>query len=223
MANEQATGATALSQILHDRSLRLAAALAVAVAIPVAVLFYFQFRSLNAIEETSSVVLRQLSKDTADSLTRTIDESLKAVQIRVFLRITAARAEPLDLAFIEPVFVENLEASPFAEAFYVYSEVTPPRYAGRLLVVDRETPVPSEISISRRFREDPDAAAVLVPLIKELARQRRAIVLFKTTLDGREKYIQVQVRWNNAARDVMTSFLAVAVDAERLRTDYFPA
>jgi signal transduction histidine kinase len=223
MANEKATGPTALAQILHDRSLRLAAGLAVAVAIPVAVLFYFQFRSLNAIEETSSVVLRQLSKDTADSLTRTIDESLKSVQIRVFLRITAARVEPLDLAFIEPVFVQNLEASPFAEAFYVYSEVTPPRYAGRLLVVDRNSPVPSEIPISGRFREDPDAAAVLVPLIKELALQRRAIVLFKTTLEGREKYIQVQVRWNNAARDVMTSFLAVAVDAERLRTDYFPA
>ena len=223
MANEKATGPTALSQILHDRSLRLAAGLAVAVAIPVAVLFYFQFRSLNALEETSSVVLRQLSKDTADSLSKTIDESLKAVQIRVFLRITAARVEPLDLASIEPVFVENLEASPFAEAFYVYSEVTPPRYAGRLLVVDRETPVPSEIPITGRFREDPHAAAVLVPRIKELARQRRAIVLFKTMLDGREKYIQVQVRWNNAARDVMTSFLAVAVDSGQLRTDYFPA
>jgi signal transduction histidine kinase len=223
MAKEKAAGPTALSQILHDRSLRFAAALAIAVAIPVAVLFYFQSRSLNAIEETSSVVLRQLSKDTADSLTKTIDEALKAVQIRVFLRITAARVEPLDLSFIEPVFVENLEASPFAEAFYVYSEVTPPRYAGRLLVIDRQPPVPSEVPPSGRFRVDSDAAAVLVPRIKELARQRRAIVLFKTTLEGREKYIQVQVRWNNAARDVMTSFLAVAVDAERLRTDYFPS
>jgi signal transduction histidine kinase len=222
MANGQATGPTALSQILHDRSLRLAATLAVAVAIPVAVLFYFQFRSLNAIEETSSVVLRQLSKDTVDSLTRTIDESLKAVQIRVFLRVGAARVEPLDLPFIEAVFVENLEASPFVEAFYVYSEVTPPRHAGRLLMIDRQPPVPSEIAVSSRFREDPDVAAALVPRIKELARQRRAIVLFKTTLEGREKYIQVQVRWNNAARDVMTSFLAVAVDVERLRTEYFP-
>src|SRR5687768_12651837 len=123
MANDKATRPTAFSQVLHDRSLRFAATLAVAVAIPVAVLFYFQFRSLNAIEETSSVVLRQLSADTVDSLTKTIDESLKAVQIRVFLRVGAARVEPLDLPFIEAVFVENLQASPFVEAFYVYSEV----------------------------------------------------------------------------------------------------
>src|ERR687893_2023558 len=100
MATDKATRPTAFSQILDDRSLRLAATLAVAVAIPVAVLFYFQFRSLHAIEETSSVVLRQLSKDTVDSLTRTIDESLKAIQIRVFLRVGAARVEPLDLPFI---------------------------------------------------------------------------------------------------------------------------
>jgi signal transduction histidine kinase len=222
MADEKATGPSVLSQLLHDRSIRLAALLAIAVAIPVAVLFYFQFRSLNAIDQTSGVVLRQLSKDTADSLTKTIDEALKAPQIRVILRIPQARMEPLDLAFIEPIFVENLRFSPFIDAFYVWSEVTPPRFAGRLLVADREPPVPGEIAPSSRLREDPDAAAVLVPRIRELSLQRRAIVLFRGRLDGREKYIQVQVRWNNAARDVMTSFLALVVDAERLRTEYFP-
>ena len=57
-----------LGQFLSDRGVRLAAGLAVVVAIPVAVLFYFQFRSLNDLEATSAVVLRQLSSDTADSL-----------------------------------------------------------------------------------------------------------------------------------------------------------
>ena len=55
-------------QLWHDRGIRLAAGLAVVVAIPMAVLFYFQFRSLNDIEKTSTTVLRRLSSDTADSL-----------------------------------------------------------------------------------------------------------------------------------------------------------
>ena len=56
------------SQVLVDRGVRLAAAWRSSIAIPVAVLFYFQFRSLNDLETTSAVVLRQLSCDTADSL-----------------------------------------------------------------------------------------------------------------------------------------------------------
>src|ERR1700741_4812627 len=123
MANDKATGPTALSQILHDRSLRLAAGLAVAVAIPVAVLFYFQFRSLNAIEDTSSVVLRQLSKDTADGLATSIEGALKAPHIQVLLAFSQAPPEPVDLAWIEPVFIQNLEASPFVDAFYVWTTV----------------------------------------------------------------------------------------------------
>ncbi len=62
-----------------------------------AVLFYFQFKSLNDIETTSAVVLRQLSSETADSLTRSIEDYLKRPHISVLLRIPQARTEPLDL------------------------------------------------------------------------------------------------------------------------------
>jgi hypothetical protein len=48
-----------MNRFIHDRGVRLAAGLAVVVAIPMAVLFYFQFKSLNDIETTSAVVLRQ--------------------------------------------------------------------------------------------------------------------------------------------------------------------
>src|SRR5437867_11702263 len=98
---EQTTGPTALSQVLQNRSLRLAAALAVAVAIPVAVLFYFQFRSLNGLSRSSAVVLRQLSNETANGLTKAIEDELKAPHIEVLLRVTQGRTEPLDLPFIK--------------------------------------------------------------------------------------------------------------------------
>src|SRR5262245_27501048 len=69
------TRPSAFSHLLHDRGARFAAGLAIVVAIPVAVLFYFQFHSLTALEETSAVVLRQLSGDTAESLTGDIEEA----------------------------------------------------------------------------------------------------------------------------------------------------
>ena len=77
------------SRFFYDRGVRLAAGLAVVVAIPMAVLFYFQFKSLHDIETTSAVVLRQLSSETADSLTRAIEDYMKRPHISVLLRIPA--------------------------------------------------------------------------------------------------------------------------------------
>src|SRR5215216_2246343 len=110
-------------EFFYDRGIRLAAGLAVVVAIPMAVLFYFQFKSLNDIETTSTVVLRQLSSETADSLTRSIEDYLKRPHISVLLRIQQGRTEPLDLPFIEPVFNDAMTESPFVESFFVWTEV----------------------------------------------------------------------------------------------------
>ena len=224
MAIEKATGPTALSQIIHDRSIRFAAGLAIVVAIPVAVLFYFQFRSLNAIEETSSVVLRQLSKDTADGLAKDIEDAFKGPHIKVLLGVVRARVEPIDLSWIEPVFVQNLEASPFVEAFCVYSTIGAPHRTNRLLVVDRDPPIQGEIMAASRFHEDGEMAAVILPRVYELAAHRRAIVLFQMMLNGRPTYVQAQLRFNDdASRDRITSFVAFTVDAERLRARHLPA
>jgi hypothetical protein len=108
-----------MMRFISDRGVRLAAGLAVVVAIPMAVLFYFQFRSLNDIEATSAVVLRQLSSETADSLTRSIEDYLKRPHISVLLRIQQRQTEPLDLPFIEPVLNDALAESPFVESFFV--------------------------------------------------------------------------------------------------------
>ena len=78
-------GPSVVGQLLRDRSLRLAAGLAIAVAIPVAVLFYFQFRSIADLGRSSTVVLRQLSQETADGLTRDIEDTLKAPYINCLL------------------------------------------------------------------------------------------------------------------------------------------
>lgn len=209
------------AQFFFDRGVRLAAGLAVVVAIPMAVLFYFQFRSLNDVEETSAVVLRQLSSDTAESLTRAVEDYLKRPHISVLLRITAGRTEPLDLPYIEPIFNDGLAESPFVESFFVWTERGPRSH--QWLVFDQASRAHPSGDLNRRFREDPVVGAKLLGRFQELVEMRRAIVAFTETINGRPHYVQAQLRFEGPARERMTSVLAFAVDVEKLRTQFIPA
>ncbi len=214
------TRPSAVSQMIHDRGIRLALGLAVVVAIPVAILFYFQSRSLNDLEQTSAVVLRQLSSDTADGLAKSLENALKRPHISVLLGIPGARVEPLDLDFIDPVFTQGLAESPFIDEFFIWIADEPGSPTGRWLVFDQaSSKAPAGAA---RFREDPDGGGTLLDDLRDIASRKRAIVAFTKELHGRKHYIQAQLRWATQAREKLTSFLAFAVDAERLRREYFP-
>ncbi|MBY0494097.1 MAG: HAMP domain-containing histidine kinase [Cyanobacteria bacterium] len=210
-----------MTRFIHDRGVRLAAGLAIVVAIPMAVLFYFQFKSLADIETTSAVVLRQLSSETADSLARSIEDYLKRPHISVLLRITQRSTEPLDLPFIEPILNDALTESPFVESFYVWTERGP--RANQWLVFDQASKNFPNGALEQRFREDKVVGDKLLMRIRELLATRRAIVAFTETINGRPHYVQAQLRFESPARQRMTSVVAFAVDAEKLRRDYVPA
>ena len=209
-----------ITQVFFDRGLRLAAGLAVVVAIPMAVLFYFQFKSLDDLEETSEVVLRQLSSDTAESLTRAVEDYLKRPHISVLLRIPSSRTEPLDLPYIEPVFNDGLSESPFVDSFFVWTERGP--MSGKWLVFDHSSQAMPAGDLATRFREDRELGSLLLTRLHELVETRRAIVAFTETFEGRQYYVQAQLRFEGPARERMTSVLAFAVDVEKLRTQFIP-
>ncbi|PYR38720.1 MAG: hypothetical protein DMF93_15575, partial [Acidobacteria bacterium] len=210
---QSGVGPSAIGHLLRDRSLRLAAGLAVAVAIPVALLFYFQFRAIGDLEQSSSVVLRQLSQETANRLVKDTQDALKAPQINVLLGIPQQQAEPLDLPAIKKVFDAALDNEPFVTRLYVWSDETL-AHRGEVLAYDRE---------HREFREDAAEAPLVLGKFRELAPQKRALSLFEAAIDGRQSYFQSQLRFEFPSRDRMTSFVAVRVDAERLRSEFFPA
>ncbi len=201
------------NQLLRDRSLRLAVGLAVAVAIPVAILFYFQFRSLSDLGKSSTVVLRQLSQETADGVTKTLQDALRAPRVDVLLKIGQRQTEPLDLDMIENTFQTGLSADPFVDAFYAWSDVTT-EHRGDLLSFDR---------ISRTFVFNPPESAMVVRQFRELAPEKRAIAVFEAPLNGRRTYFLAQLRFTFPSRDRLTSFVALRVDAERLRRDFIPS
>src|SRR5882672_6336527 len=93
-------GPSFVGRLVRDRSLRLAAGLAVAVAIPVAILFYFQFHSIADLGRSSTVVLHQLSQETADGLTKSIEDTLKKPYVNTMLLVPQAQTEPFNLAAI---------------------------------------------------------------------------------------------------------------------------
>ncbi len=206
-------GPSAIGQLLRNRSLRLAAALAVAVAIPVTILFYFQFRSIADLGRSSAVVLRQLSQETADGLTKNIEDELKMPYINTMLGVPQQNTEPLNLPAIAKTFDEGLIAQPYVSRYYVWSDVTV-EHRDELLAYDRDT---------HAFRTGVPEAALLVERFRELAPEKRAISVFEATIDGRRAYFQAQLRFTFPSRDRLTSFVAFRVDAEALRRDFFPA
>lgn len=208
-------------QLWHDRGMRLAAGLAVVVAIPMAVLFYFQFRSLNDIEKTSTTVLRRLSSDTADSLVETVEGYLKRPYFNVLLRVPQARVEPLDLPFIDPVLRDALRESPYVTSFFVWTERGP--NSNKWLAYDQQSLAQPAGDIEGRFREDNVFGAKLLPRLRQLVKTRMAIVAFTEQVNGRTYYVQAQLRFESFARERMTSVVGLVVDAERLRTEFIPA
>src|SRR5689334_14478973 len=151
-------------QLLRDRSLRLAVGLAVAVAIPVAILFYFQFRSLADLGKSSTVVLRQLSQETADAVTKSLQDALRAPRTDVLLKISQRQTEPLDLQFIETTFDAGFAADPFVDGFYVWSDVDND-HRGEVLAFDRAT---------REFVKDPPEGSLMVKQFQSLSAEKRA-------------------------------------------------
>ena len=208
-------------QLWHDRGMRLAAGLAIVVAIPMAVLFYFQFRSLHDIEKTSTIVLRQLSSDTADSLVETVEAYLNRPYFNVLLRLPQARVEPLDLPFIDPVMRDALVESPYITSFFVWSERGP--HGNQWLAYDQQSIALPGSDSEARFREDKVFGATLLPRLRQLVKTRMAIVAFTEVINGRKYYVQGQMRFESPARERMTSVVGFAVDAERLQAEFIPA
>jgi signal transduction histidine kinase len=208
---------------IADRGVRLAFSLAVAIAIPVGVLFVFQYRALASLESTSAVVLRQLSTDTVDTAARAIETALKEPHIKVLLALPQARVEPLDPAFVAPVLTDGLEASPFIDAFYIWTRPSAADVlSGRWLTFDAQSANMVAAVPADRFRDNPASRRALLGKLQQLASLKRAIVAFSDTIDGRPHYVQAQLRWSSPARDELTSLVAFAVDAERLRTEFIP-
>jgi signal transduction histidine kinase len=216
------TRPSSFSHLLQDRGVRFAAGLAVVVAIPVAVLFYFQFKSLDDIEETSAVVLRQLSRDTADSLTREIEEALKRPHIDLLLRPgQQTRLSPPDFGWLDTVFAEGMTASEFIEELWFWAEGADGT-DDRFLVFDRASLHTQPTDTDRRFHTSPKRHEQMIPHVRRLSAERRSIVAFPAVVDGRKKYVQLQLGWDTPNRDRAVRLVGFMVDAEELRTRYFP-
>ena len=129
----------------------------------------------------------------------------------VLLKIGQRQTEPLDLPFIENTFEQGLIADPFVDRFYVWSDVTTD-HRGDVLAFDRTHP---------EFIVNPPEGTLLVKQFHALAPEQRAIAIFDGTIGDRRTHFQGQLRFT-FTRDRLTSFVALAVDAERLRRDFVP-
>jgi signal transduction histidine kinase len=62
----------------------------------------------------------------------------------------------------------------------------------------------------------------MVKQFHDLSAEKRAIAVFEAPLEGRRTYFLAQLRFTFPSRERMTSFVALRVDAERLRQEFVP-
>jgi len=130
------------------------------------------------------------------------------------------RLNPPDFAWLDMVFTEGLAGSPFIEELWLWNE-NPEGRLDKFLVYDRASLQAPSGALEQRFRESPSRLAQLVPMLRVMGEQRRAIVAFPAVIDGRHKYVQVQLRFT-PNRDRVIGLLGFMADAEHLRNVYFP-
>ena len=114
-----------------------------------------------------------------------------------------------------------MAASPFIEELWFWSGEAD-GFENKFFVFDRASgQAPS--TGTARFRESPRRYAEVVPRARQLGTERRAIVAFPAQIDGRRKYVQLQLGFDGPNRDRVTRLLGFMVDAEELRTTFFPS
>ena len=164
------------------------------------VLFYFQFRSIDDLASTSSVVLRQLSQETVDAAAADVEDALKRPHISVLLAVPQSRTDAMDLPAMDAEFRQGLEESPFVEAFYVWSSVSRRARRARCSSTTATawpTSRATSTCASATRRAWPRWS---LPRLQQLLEHKRAIVAFPATIGGRKKYVQAQLRFPNADR-----------------------
>ena len=151
-------------------------------------------------------MLRQLSRDTADSLAREIEEALKRPHIDLLLRPgQQARLNPPDFAWLDTVFAEGLAASPFIEELWLWSENADGRLGQVLRLRSRQPATRRRAHADQRFRESPPRHAQIVPMLRgDWARSAGRLSRFPTVIDGRQKYVQVQLGFTGRTASAST-------------------
>jgi signal transduction histidine kinase len=209
-ASTSGAGSGFLSRLIHDRGVRLGAALAVAVSIPVAVVFYLQFRSLRDLETTSTLVLDQLSADAAERVIRALVRDFKAPLLDELNRAgLEADVAGLDVGALEPTLREGLERHPFVQAFVVWSAPGDP--GGQLLMYERPG----------GFRPATSPERALVEAVHSAAPSDRWPLLLQIAIQGVRHHASVRT-FSSQGTGRLTGFVGLMVDMARFEQEYLP-
>jgi signal transduction histidine kinase len=197
-------------RLLHDRGVRLGAALAIAVSIPVAVVFYLQFRSLQDLETTSTLVLDQLSADAAERVIQALVRDFKAPHLDELNRAgIESDVAGLHVRALEPTLREGLERHPFVQAFVVWSAEAARN--GRLLLCERPG----------GCREAAADERPIVDAVRSAAPSGRWPLLLQVAIRGGRHHLSVRVFQDQSTGD-LGGFVGLLVDMTRFEQEYLP-
>ncbi len=202
-----------LNRLVRDRGARLAAGLAVAVAIPVAILFYFQYRSLRVLEQTSTGLLRQLTQATADRLVQAILQDIKIPSFNELQRVQQSDVEMMDFDAVRPVLEEGLQRHSYIDAFFLWSSRPRAKFRDRVMMFDRD----------RQVREGDADEQRIARAVLDLERYKRVTVIHEATINGRLNRLGIRMLYDTAVRSQAVAFVGFRVDTPRFAQEYLPS
>ena len=151
---------------------------------------------------SSAVVLRQLSQETADGVTkRSAGHAEAAVHQRPAARSAGADRAARSRRSSRTTFDAGARRRAVRRRATTSGRTSPTSIATRCSPFDRDTP--------RLHRPPARSARCWSKRFRELAPAKRAISVFEATLDGRRTYFHAQLRFTFPSRDRMTSFVAL--------------
>lgn len=237
----------------QERRLRLAAAFSVALAIPLAGLLYQGFRSLSALEEAWTTVLRQTSRQAVDEVAAQIDEGFRKSYTEVLnLARVPADVPAADLPLMASILEKALQKDPLVDRFYFWTESFSPR-AGRLLMYGRgQTEFVSDVpdgprllaavhKLAKEWRETArleqggDGLRIYFYFVGRTYTNTYHTALFELDVDGRRMYFVARMYFASrparafsfdeapALDTRLASFVAFSIDDKTLRRRYIPS
>jgi signal transduction histidine kinase len=163
--------------------------------------FYYQYRSLEALQSQTRVIFRQISEQTAADIAMEVRRTLDGPVLDTLLAVTHPELREGRLDLVANQYRRGLHAYPQVEAFFVWSKETEAIVPGEALfytrasVEERDTLAMAD---GARFRRDPELGRLITDVARR-SRYAQHIYAAEEVGDDR-RHVFLRLYWTDASR-----------------------
>jgi signal transduction histidine kinase len=179
--------------------------------------FYYQYRSLEALQSQTRVIVRQISEQTAADIAMEVRRTLDGPVLDTLLAVTHPELREGRLDLVARQYQRGLHAYPQVESFYVWSKETEAIAPGEALFYTRASVEERDtltVTDGARFERDPELGRIITDIAR---RSRHAQHIYAAQeIGGGSRHVFVRLYWTDARRLSYYAILGYVVSPARL-------